>query len=324
MLKPNTHHILLVEDNPMDQLAIREILKACDETYELSIASTVAQAKSILEETTFDVVISDYDLEDGTGLEIIRAAKAMPVVMLTGNGNEEIAVKALKAGAYDYYVKDAKHKNINLLPITLKKVIAKKVDSRINRMLLSTLQHVADSVCVTDLNNTIIFANDAFCKEHNNASKNLIGKNLDQLEKKYQLHKEFKEKLEKLHASVNELSYVNAAGKRRYLSRSKTLIDDEHGNPIARAYVARDITRRKQIEQKQKKLLNDLKKALTNVRMLSGLLPICSCCKKIRDDGGDWKALESYIKSHSEADFSHGLCPECASKLYPEFSLNDK
>ncbi len=324
MLKPNTHHILLVEDNPMDQLAIREILKACDETYELRVASTVAQAKSILEETTFDVVISDYDLEDGTGLEIIKAAKAMPVVMLTGNGNEEIAVKALKAGAYDYYVKDAKHKNINLLPITLKKVIAKKVDSRINRMLLSTLQHVADSVCVTDLNNTIIFANDAFCTQHNNTCNNLIGKKLDELEQTYHIHRECKETLETPHASLNEVSYLNTTGKRCYLSRSKTLIEDENGNAIATAYIARDITRRKQIEQKQKKLLNDLKKALANVRMLSGLLPICSSCKKIRDDGGDWKVLESYIKSHSEADFSHGLCPDCAEKLYPEYSLNDK
>jgi hypothetical protein len=60
--------------------------------------------------------------------------------------------------------------------------------------------------------------------------------------------------------------------------------------------------------------------SLSQVKMLSGLLPICSACKKIRDDKGYWSQIESYIRSHSEADFSHGLCPGCADELYPEIS----
>jgi hypothetical protein len=52
--------------------------------------------------------------------------------------------------------------------------------------------------------------------------------------------------------------------------------------------------------------------------MLRGLLPICSSCKKIRNDQGYWEQIEVYIRDHSEADFSHGICPECAQKLYPE------
>lgn len=61
----------------------------------------------------------------------------------------------------------------------------------------------------------------------------------------------------------------------------------------------------------------DLQKALDKVKKLSGLLPICASCKKIRDDNGYWKQIESYIREHSEADFSHSICPECAEKLYP-------
>jgi hypothetical protein len=57
---------------------------------------------------------------------------------------------------------------------------------------------------------------------------------------------------------------------------------------------------------------------LENVRILHGLLPICASCKKIRDDQGYWSEIEGYISKHSEADFSHGICPECARKLYPE------
>ena len=64
----------------------------------------------------------------------------------------------------------------------------------------------------------------------------------------------------------------------------------------------------------------ELQDALSQVKLLSGYLPICASCKKIRDDKGYWQAVESYIDSHSEAKFSHGICPECIQKLYPEFS----
>jgi PAS domain S-box-containing protein len=83
--------------------------------------------------------------------------------------------------------------------------------------------------------------------------------------------------------------------------------------------VARDITRRVSLETEQKKLITELQDALASIRTLRGLLPICSSCKKIRDDKGYWNQIEAYVSEHSEAEFSHGLCPECAQKLYPEF-----
>jgi hypothetical protein len=63
----------------------------------------------------------------------------------------------------------------------------------------------------------------------------------------------------------------------------------------------------------------DLVEALEKVKQLSGLLPICANCKKIRDDAGYWHDVAVYIRDHSEADFSHGICPDCAKELYPEF-----
>lgn len=62
----------------------------------------------------------------------------------------------------------------------------------------------------------------------------------------------------------------------------------------------------------------ELEDALSKVKLLSGYLPICASCKKIRDDRGYWQEVESYIDKHSEAKFSHGICPECVQKLYPE------
>jgi len=79
----------------------------------------------------------------------------------------------------------------------------------------------------------------------------------------------------------------------------------------------RDITERRQIEEGREKLIRDLREALENIKTLKGLLPICASCKKIRDDKGYWNQIETYIATHSEAEFSHGLCPVCAEKLYP-------
>ena len=81
----------------------------------------------------------------------------------------------------------------------------------------------------------------------------------------------------------------------------------------------REITDRLRAETDRERLIGQLQNALAEVKRLSGLLPICVNCKKIRNDEGYWEQVESYICKHSEAEFSHGICPECAKVLYPEF-----
>lgn len=83
------------------------------------------------------------------------------------------------------------------------------------------------------------------------------------------------------------------------------------------AVFARDITARKEDEKQREGLIAELQDSMAKVKMLSGMLPICSSCKKIRNDEGYWQQVEVYIKDHSEAEFTHGLCPECAERLYP-------
>jgi CheY-like chemotaxis protein len=73
------------------------------------------------------------------------------------------------------------------------------------------------------------------------------------------------------------------------------------------------------MEHEKNHLILKLEEALTRINTLSGLLPICSACKKIRDDKGYWNQIESYIMEHSEAEFTHSLCPECGKKLHPEY-----
>ena len=69
--------------------------------------------------------------------------------------------------------------------------------------------------------------------------------------------------------------------------------------------------------------LKIIREAQKEIKILSGFLPICSSCKKIRDDDGYWNQVESYINSHSEAQFSHGICPDCFKELYPDYEYND-
>jgi len=80
-----------------------------------------------------------------------------------------------------------------------------------------------------------------------------------------------------------------------------------------------EVVERERAEKNLSKLVGELKEALAKVKALSGLLPICASCKKIRDDKGYWTQVEVYIRDHSEADFSHSICPDCAAKLYPDF-----
>lgn len=85
-----------------------------------------------------------------------------------------------------------------------------------------------------------------------------------------------------------------------------------------------DITERKRAEVERERLIQELRDALGKVKLLSGMLPICSSCKKVRDDKGYWTQIESYVRSRSEADFSHSICPDCAKKLYPEMNPYDE
>ena len=86
--------------------------------------------------------------------------------------------------------------------------------------------------------------------------------------------------------------------------------------------VGLDISDRVIIENEKENLIAKLHDTLSQVKQLSGLLPICASCKKIRDDKGYWNQIELYIREHSEAEFSHGICPECAKKIYPELDLS--
>jgi PAS domain S-box-containing protein len=106
---------------------------------------------------------------------------------------------------------------------------------------------------------------------------------------------------------------------RNYREHLEELVQERTTNlEMKNKQLMAEITQRKEAEGVWEKLIFELQGALLKIRTLSGLLPICSSCKKIRDDKGYWEQIEVYIRDHSEADFSHSICPECTEKIYPK------
>ncbi|MGD0592024.1 MAG: PAS domain-containing protein, partial [Bacteroidota bacterium] len=114
---------------------------------------------------------------------------------------------------------------------------------------------------------------------------------------------------------------IDEQGQKLWLLTTKVPLRDEEGQTIGLVGVGRNITERKKAEAEREKLITQLQDALADVKLLSGLVPICANCKKIRDDQGYWTQIESYIQDRSDAKFSHSICPDCAKKLYPNYNI---
>ena len=112
---------------------------------------------------------------------------------------------------------------------------------------------------------------------------------------------------------------VRQDGTKVEIALTHSPLKDSHGQIIGASALARDISQRKRQDAERLQLIQELTEALARVKTLSGLLPICASCKKIRDDKGYWQQVETYISQRSEADFTHGICPDCVERLYPEF-----
>jgi PAS domain S-box-containing protein len=111
---------------------------------------------------------------------------------------------------------------------------------------------------------------------------------------------------------------VTFMGQTHHFDLTVEPLRDSRGTLVGITCACTDVTPLKQAAAERERLIGELQDALTKVKLLSGLLPICAYCKRIQDEQGSWRQLESYIHAHSEADFSHGICQECAEKLYPD------
>ena len=85
--------------------------------------------------------------------------------------------------------------------------------------------------------------------------------------------------------------------------------------------VVRDISKQQQMKAEREKLIQQLQEAIKEIKALRGILPVCSFCKRVRDDQGFWEQVDVYLQRHSRADISHSICPECAKERYPDIDI---
>lgn len=173
----------------------------------------------------------------------------------------------------------------------------------------------------------LIKANDRLCKITGYEMQELINKSARIL---YPTEKEFKWLGEEKYRQINEkgIGTVETRWLRKdgkiidvLLSSSPLYLSDLSAGVI---FSALDVTERKQLEMDREKLIKELNITLNEVRTLRGIVPICSFCKKIRNDKGYWDQVEVYVQQHTHANFSHSLCPECAKAHYPEYFERDE
>ena len=178
---------------------------------------------------------------------------------------------------------------------------------------------------------TFSFFADGTYRYANKAFANGVGKPRDEIIGRKIWDVFEKEEADKRFAIVNkvftegkteeiEVRVPIASGDTYYLTTVKPIVNDS-GVVETVICTSKNITKRKLAEEALKEKHHKLLEALKEIKILSGLLPICASCKKIRDDNGYWNQIESYINQHSEAEFSHSICPDCAKRLYPNLDL---
>lgn len=167
----------------------------------------------------------------------------------------------------------------------------------------------------------ILEANDRLCIMVGYASDELVGQSARML---YPTDEEFEYVGRVKYAQIREQG--SGTVETRFQCKDGRVIDvllsstplDPVDLSVGVTFTALDITRSKQAERERERLIVELQEALTKIKTLRGLIPICAACKKIRDDQGYWNSLEAYIQEHSDAVFTHSICPDCAGKLYPD------
>ncbi|HYP28954.1 MAG TPA: response regulator [Blastocatellia bacterium] len=226
--------VLLVDDDKVDQMAFKRLVREQGLDYDYRIAGSAEEARRVLSSEKFDVVIADYYLGDGTAFEVFDYIVDTPFIIATGTGAEDVAVKAMKAGAYDYLIKDLERNYLRVLPLTVERAVARKRSESQFRMLSHAVMSISDSVYITDMDGRIIFVNKAFCEAYHYDEKSILGRESGVLGPT---------------GWKGEFTHIRGDGSEFPVSLSRSIIKDEHGNDTAIVGVARDFTVRRQAER---------------------------------------------------------------------------
>ncbi len=180
------------------------------------------------------------------------------------------------------------------------------------------LEAIPDPVIVYDTKRKISYINNAFAETYGWTKAELLGGEIN-----FVPGSEIERTKEAWRRTLDgekvffETKRKTKDGQLLDIQLKTAILQDSNGNHSASIVIHRDITPLKLVEQEREELVQKLQQAIAEVKTLTGLIPICAWCKNIRDDKGYWNQIEAYIKEHSDADFSHSICPKCLKKIYP-------
>jgi PAS domain S-box-containing protein len=321
-------HVLVVAGSARDAERILEELRRGGYEPTSERVQTAEELALALNRRTWDVVLSDYVLAEFSGPEALKLVRQkdpdVPFIVISDVYGEETAVRVMKAGASDYVVKN----NLALLVPAVEREIKAALLRRTRTQAEAMTRHFAaivessdDAIYGFKPDGTITSWNRAAERIYGYRAGEIIGRNISLLYSDERLE-ELASTTEHIkrgdHVGCFESARVRKGGREIPVSVTISPMVTADGKVAGASAIARDITLRRRNEIEWTKLIGDLTQALNEARKLSGMLPICACCKRIRDDQGDWHQLEAYITDHSEAVFSHGICPGCFKEARAE------
>jgi two-component system, cell cycle sensor histidine kinase and response regulator CckA len=320
----NLLNVLVVEDSENDTTLLLEELRRKDFSPMYRRVETAREMAAALERRSWDVVLSDYVMPQFSGPDALLLLREknldIPFIVISGTYGEEAAVHMMKAGANDYITKG----NLSRLAPVIEREMAAAKSRRARRQAEEGMRFLAAIVESTDdaiwgqgADGEVVSWNRAAEKIFGYRAGEIVGRSVAMLfpvDKRDELIGLMEGLKRGERAGIYESARVRKDGQIIPVSTTVSPIRDADGNIVGASAITRDNTERKRAEEERLRLIEDLRDALKEVKALSGLLPICASCKRIRDDKGYWQQVEIYISSHTDAEFTHGICPECAAE----------
>lgn len=316
-------HVLVVEASVNDAAALLEQLKKAEYEVMSERVETAEELSAALSRHTWDVVLSDYDLPRFSGMDALKLVRGknpdLPFIIISGVYGEATVVETMKAGANDYLVKS----NLSRLAPAIQRELDAAQSRRARAQAEANAHYLAaivessdDAIYGMKLDGTVASWNLAAERIYGYRAGEIIGRNISMLYPDERLD-ELIDTIERIkrgdHVGRAETKRLRKGGRAVPVSVTISPVKNSDGKICGASVIARDITVRKHEEEERIKLIGELTDALKRVKTLNGLLPICASCKRIRDDHGYWQLVEAYISEHTEAVFTHGICPECFS-----------
>jgi two-component system, cell cycle sensor histidine kinase and response regulator CckA len=314
-------HVLVIEDSENDaELLLEEIREAGYEPMSERV-QTAEELATALGRHVWDVILCDYVMPQFSAPDALRIARAkhpeIPFIVVSGVFGEEAAVNMMKAGASDYLVKTNLSRLVPAIEREMETAHAHRARAHAEasaRYLATIVESSDDAIFGMKLDGTVVSWNRAAERTYGFRAGEIIGRNVSILYPDERLD-ELIDTMERIkrgdHVGRAETARVRKGGLLVPVSVTISPMKNGDGKISGASVIARDITSRKREECERIKLIQELTDALSRAKTLVGLLPICANCKRIRDDSGYWQQVEAYISEHSDAVFTHGICPEC-------------